>query len=244
MSAISPCLLLALSCALFGVSPTLAEQRCLTAADLKSGITVAVRQGPSQSYVAKGRDVLAVVPVLSGSFTAELLLARGLHVIRDHRTEHDTAPPPPEGEILVGGNDGGTLTTEYIYANLPKPRADWTGMVRITRDQDGPSIGPQPTIKGRVAATVRFLPAKTVTITGCPYRIQPVETEFRLNADSQFTMGGEPVEDIAGAAGTPLLTRRQIWFPDLGFAVITREQARDSGWGEDWGQGIIGLTAD
>ena len=233
-----------LSCLIVLAGPAVAEQPCLTAAALKTGITVSVRQGSTQSYRAKGRDVQAVVPVPSGSFTAELLLARGLHVIRDHRTEHETAPPPPEGEVLVGGNEGGTLTTEYAYGRLANPGTDWAGTVRVTREQDGPAIGPQPTIKGRLAAEVRFLPEETVTISGCAYRIRPVETEFRLGDDSGFTIGGEPAEEIAGAAGTLLMTRRQIWFPDLGFAVITRERGQDSGWGADWGQGIIGLAAE
>jgi hypothetical protein len=228
-------------------SPVFAQDACVTADMLKAGgIAVTVKGGSVQTYRAKGRDVVASVPVVSGGdgFVADLVLARGLHVISDHRTEHEAAADVPEGAVLVGGNDGGTMTTTYRYGSLPKPGADWAGKVSVIRDQDGPSIGPQPTIKGKVAATVAFLPEQTVTISGCDYRIQPVETVMTVTADSRFTVGGEVDEGIAGAPDQVLLTRRQIWFPDLGFAVITRERGMESGWSDDWGQGIIGLAAN
>ena len=234
-----------LLCCLSG--PVLADDACLTPEALSSGgVTVTVKGGSTQLYRAKGKDVVAQVPVLSNGagFVAELVLARGLHVISDHRTEHEGGPAAPEGEVVVGGNDGGTTTTVYSYGTLPKPGKDWQGKVSITRDQDGPSIGPQPTIKGKVAATVQFLPEETVTISGCAYRIQPVETVLTVTRDSRFTMGGEPDEGMSEAVGQVLLSRRQIWFPDLGFAVITRERGADSGWTDDWGQGIIGLAAN
>lgn len=222
--------------------PAQAGEPCLTAEALKSGVRVTVKDGSVQSYRAKGRDVLATVP--TGNFTAELTLARGLFVTRDHRTEHEPTPDLPEGVEMVGGNDGGTITTDYSFASLPKPGKDWAGAVKITRNQDGPSIGPQPVVKGRVAATLAFLPEETVTISGCPYRIQPVETVLSLAKDSRFTVGGEPQVDLEAEAGKTLLSRRQIWFPDLGFAVITRERGAETGWSDDWGQGITGLAAE
>lgn len=234
-----------LLCCLTG--PALADDACLTPEALSSGgVAVTVKGGSTQLYRAKGKDVVAQVPVLSGGagFVVDLVLARGLHVISDHRTEREGDRAAPEGEVVVGGNDGGTLTTVYSYGALPKPGKDWQGKVSITRDQDGPSIGPQPTIKGKVAATVQFLPEETVTISGCAYRIQPVETVLTVARDSRFTYGGEPAEDMAEAVGQVLLSRRQIWFPELGFAVITRERGDDSGWTDDWGQGIIGLAAN
>ncbi|TXI00511.1 MAG: hypothetical protein E6Q73_08595 [Pseudorhodobacter sp.] len=223
-------------------TPAFAGQPCVTAEALKSGVRVTVKDGSVQSYRAKGRDVVAVVP--TGGFTAELVLARGLHVTRDHRTEHEAATAVPEGAVMVGGNDGGTMTTDYSYASLPKPGKDWAGVVKISRDQDGPSIGPQPKVKGRVAATVAFLPEETVTISGCSYRIQPVETVLSLAADSRFTVGGAPQVALEDETGKVLLARRQIWFPDLGFAVITRERGAEIGWSEDWGQGITALAAE
>lgn len=223
----------------------LADTGCLTPDSIKGGVTVTVKGGGTQTYRAKGKDVQAEVPVLAGGsgFVAELILAGGLHVIADHRTEHEAKPDVPEGAVLVGGNDGGTTTTTYRFAALPRPGKDWSGKVKVTRDQDGPSIGPQPTIKGNLAAEVSFLPEETVQISGCSYRILPVETRFTLAADSRFTLEGEPMPAMEEAVGQVLLSRRQIWFPDLGFAVITRERGAESGWSEDWGQGIIGLAA-
>lgn len=219
-----------------------AQTACVTADALKSGIAVTVKEGAVQSFRARGRDVVALIP--NGDFTAEMVLTRGLHVARDHRTEHEAKPDLAEGEVLVGGNDGGTMTTVYSFGRLPEPGKDWVGAVKITRDQEGPSIGPQPTIKAEVGATVVYLPEETVTIAGCPYRIQPVETTLTLTADSRVTVGGEVQELSEDERGKILLSRRQILFADLGFAVITRERATDSGWGQDWGQGIIGLAAE
>lgn len=223
-------------------TPAFADQPCLTADALKTGVRVTVKDGSEQVYRAKGRDVVAVVP--TGRFTADLLLARGLHVTRDHRTEHESAAEVPEGAVMVGGNDGGTITTDYSFASLPKPGKDWAGTVKIARDQDGPSIGPQPRVTGKVAATVAFLPEETVTISGCSYRIQPVETVLTIAKDSRFTVGGEAQVALEDEIGKVLLSRRQIWFPDLGFAVITREGGAESGWSDDWGQGIVGLAAE
>jgi hypothetical protein len=71
-----------------------------------------------------------------------------------------------------------------------------------------------------------------------------MDTVLSLAADSRFTVGGEPQVDLEEEAGKVLLSRRQIWFPDLGFAVITRERGAETGWSDDWGQGIIGLAAE
>lgn len=223
-----------------------AETACLTSESLKSGVTVKVKDGSVQTYRREGKDVVAVVPRLQGGagFVAELVLAGGLHVVSDHRTEHEAAVEVPEGAEIVGGNDGGTITTLYRFDRLPKPGRAWQGRVGLQRDQDGPSIGPQPTIKGKVDAVVVVQPEQMVTLSGCPYRIVPVETTFSITDRSRFTMDGAPLSGMDEAIGQVLLSRRQIWFPDLGFAVITREEGGAVGWSESWSQGIIGLAAE
>lgn len=227
--------------------PALAEG-CLKADALKSGILVTVRDGSVQSFRAKGRDVVAALPEKAGAsgFDARQTLQAGLHVISDQRVLHDAPQDVPEGAVVVGGAEGGRQDTLYKLAGkppAPAPGISWTTTVRIERDEDGPSIGPQPKLKGNAVVQVVFGAQKTVELSGCAYRIIPVETTIALAPDSRFTMGGEvmPLDDAP--PGTVILSRRQIWFDDLGFAVTTRESGEGFDWRAPWGQGIIAMAA-
>ena len=96
----------------------LADTLCLTPDSIKGGVTVTVKGGGTQTYRAKGKDVQAEVPVLAGDsgFVAELMLAGGLHVIADHRTEHETG----NAQAVLDG-DLGAFMEAYLKseANLP-----------------------------------------------------------------------------------------------------------------------------
>lgn len=225
--------LLTVLCTMALPVPALAD--CVTAADLKAGIAVTVKDKSVQTYRQKGSDVLATIPVLRGGdgFVAQQRLARGLFVVADQRTYHQA--PPADGVMIVGGNDGGTRDDRFKWASgpkLPEPGQSSTARVDLRRDEDGPSIGPQDTLRVVVQAQVVTQAEKTVKISGCSYRIWPVETAFSV-APGGFGPDSE---------GGTVLTRRQIWFPDLGFGVTTKEVGSVSGWGEDWGQGIIAMA--
>lgn len=212
--------------------PALAD--CLTAADLKSGIDVTVKDRSVQTFRQKAGEVLARVPVVAGvnGFVADQRLKGGLFVVEDRRTYHEAGSDDPN-VVIVGGNDGGTRDDRFAWSpapKLPEPGQSARYSLRLTRDEDGPSIGPQPQLKAKVTAEVVVQAEKTVKISGCSYRIWPVETAL-VAAPGDF-----------GDDGGTVLTRRQIWFPDLGFAVTTKETGNGTGWTEDWGQGIIGMA--
>lgn len=203
-------------------------QDCLTGADLAGGIAVQTQDGRVYQVRAAGEDVavrMARQAGRSGLFS-EMTFAKGVYMTRDLATEVDGAPAPADGAVVVGGNDGGVIDEKHGYGrNAPLPVAgkSWQGTVKLLRDQDGPSIGPQDQIKARLAAEYRFLAEKMVTLSGCPYRIIPVEMALRVTSESRATAAGVPLEWIADAEGQAYLTRRLIYFPDLGFSVITKE---------------------
>ena len=80
--------------------------------------------------------------------------------------------------------------------------------------------------KGEVS--YRFLPDKTVTVSGCDYRIIPVEATFT----GKDTIWGDPVLDR---------NDRWIYFPDLGVGVHT--MSRDGYRQEEWKAGITAIAA-
>lgn len=228
--------------------PALAEG-CLTADALKSGIRVTVKDGSVQRFRAKGRDVLAELPekARNSFFEARQTLQGGLHVLSDLRLLHDAPVEVPEGAVLVGGSEGGRRDTSYKMAGkppAPAPGISWATTVKIEREEDGPSIGPQPKLKGNAVAQVVFGAEKAVELSGCTYRIIPVETTIALAKDSRFALGDEemPLDEVP--PGTVILFRRQIWFDDLGFAVTTKESGEGLDWEAPWGQGIIGIAAE
>lgn len=209
-----------------------AQADCVTADDLATGIAVTVKDKSVQTFRKSGGDVSAALRSVKGGagFSAVQRLAKGLFVAEDNRTFHEAAPA--DGVEIVGGNNGGTRNDRYKWSGtkLPEPGGSVSLKVQITRDEDGPSIGPQPTLRGKASASVTVLAEKTVKISDCEYRIWPVETTLTA-APGDF-----------GDEGGTVLTRRQIWFPDLGFAVTTKEVGSMSGFSEDWGQGIIGMA--
>ena len=221
---------------------------CLMADALKTGIRVTVKDGSVQTFRAKGRDVVAELSdrAKNSSFDARQTLQGVVHVVSDQRLLHDAPAFMPEGAVMVGGSEGGTMAMTYKLSGkppTPAPGTSWTTTVRLERAEDGPSIGPQPKIKGNAVAKVVFLDKKTVDLSGCAYRIIPVETTILLAKDSRFTMGGQvmPLDEVR--PGTVILSRRQIWFDDLGFAVTVKESGGGFDWVQPWGQGIIGIAA-
>ena len=208
-------------------APALAD--CLTADDLAAGIEVTVEGGFKAVYRGRGfGDVTAAAAHVKGGsgYSWEYRLDRGLFVIEERITEHE-ADRSAGDEVVVGGNEGGTITLSMNPQKaVPKVLADWTSKVKYRREQDGPSIGPQPVLSGKLAAVLRVLPEKSVKISGCAYRIAPVETRLEMTSSSDLRVDGVAAQE-AGAAlpapGAALLVRRQIYFLDLGFGVVTRE---------------------
>lgn len=209
--------------------PGVAVADCLTADDLTAGIEVTVEGGFTAVYRGRGfGDVTAAAShVTRGSgYSWEYRFDRGLFVIEERITEHE-ADRSNGDAVVVGGNDGGTITLSMIPQKaVPQAPADWTSTVNYRREQDGPSIGPQPVVAGKLAAVMQVLPEKGVKISGCDYRIAPVETRLELASSSNLRVDSVAAAEAGmelPAPGTALLLRRQIYFLDLGFGVVTRE---------------------
>ena len=107
----------------------------------------------------------------------------------------------------------------------PVSGQDWTS--KLEEDQGSfYSQSRGSDFKGEV--NYRFLPEKTVTISGCDYRIVPVEATFT----GKDTIWADPVLDRSD---------RWIYFPDLGVGVHT--MSRDGYRQKDWKAGITAIAA-
>ena len=222
-------------------------QECLSGADLAAGIAVSTQDGRVYAVrQAAGGDVAVSMARQAGrdGLFSQMTFAKGVYMTRDVATEVSDSPDSADGEVVVGGNDGGVIDERHAYPrNAPVPVAgkSWRGTVKYTRDQDGPSIGPQPQITARLLADYQFLAEKSVTISGCAYRVIPVELTLQVTAQSRARAEGAPVGWFEDSIDRSYLTRRLIYFPDIGFSVITRESSdMDAGGMEQ--NGITGLV--
>lgn len=89
-----------------------------------------------------------------------------------------------------------------------RPGSNWKGRAVIEVQATGQDWAARVVARRDARASVAFLPESRATISGCDYRIVPVEFELR---DDQANV---------------LVKRRMIHLPDLGFAMVTR-------WGPD-----------
>ena len=109
----------------------------------------------------------------------------------------------PTNENYVGGGPGGDFSYKFS-GKPPLPKADTTWATTVSERKSleaGLQSGPVIT-RSSYKVTYSYLPTKTAKLSGCSYTIQPVEAHFtNKNTD---------------------LTRRFIYFPDLGFGLETR----------------------
>lgn len=109
----------------------------------------------------------------------------------------------PTNDNYVGGGPGGDFSFRFSgKPPLPQAGTTWSTTVSERKSleaglQSGPVIS-----RTSYKVTYSFMAAKTAKLSGCSYTIQPVEATFtNKNTD---------------------LTRRFIYFPDLGFGLETR----------------------
>ncbi len=197
---------------LLALLPGLAEARCVTAEDLATGIAFKRQDGRTGLAVAQDGGVLvdyATNP--KGAWQDLRKTDRGIY-------EATWAWTPTE-EYYVGGGPGGGW--QYaIQGKPPEPEAGatWKTTVRVTESHyDGTESG-GPVLKYLLKAVYSFQDVKEAKLSGCTYRIQPVEATF-TGKNTHFT-------------------RRWIYFPDLGLGLETR--VTDHAGGEDR---QLGLTA-
>jgi hypothetical protein len=103
------------------------------------------------------------------------------------------------------------------------PGTDWSGRVTLRWRETNPSVAEDTDLRRAATARLRVLDEARVTLSGCSYRILPVELA---------------VEE----AGATLVQRRAIHFPDLGLTVVTLV-GPDALLGDQVRQGITALSA-
>jgi hypothetical protein len=194
---------------------------CVTAADLAQGIDVATASGAVYHYTSTGKKVLATMQVASGKTTVryDLTFLGGLYLTKQVKTYAVTST-----EEVVGGMDGEVLVDQFRYSAMPaiKSMQQFVTVVDYTGDANGPEIGPQPQQNTTLQATIKGMKEEQVKWGACTYRILPYETEIALTADTSWLIGGEAKPVDAADVGKAFYTRRMLYFPDLGFAVITK----------------------
>lgn len=169
-----------------------AAARCVVAGDLARGVVFA-RDGAFQGrLVAKDGGVFIDYATDSGSTDTRQTLF-GIY---------ELATVTAAGAEWVG--TGPVAVRQVFRGDPPEPVAGQTWQVRIkatvTGDgTTGPDSGSTKVVRRQ--ASYDFLPEKTVTISGCRYRVIPVEAHFRQSA-----------------AG---FDQRWLYFADLGFGIET-----------------------
>lgn len=196
------------------VLPGLSHARCVTADDLATGIAFKRQDGRTGLATAEGKKVkidYATNP--QGAWQDLRITDRGIY-------EASWGWTPTE-EYYVGGGPGGAYQYS-IQGKPPEPAAgkSWETTIRVKESHyDGTESGGD-VLRYSVKALYSYQPVKEAKLSGCTYRIQPVEATFT----------GKGVHQ----------TRRWIYFPDLGFGLETR--FTDHGTGEDRKLGLTALT--
>jgi hypothetical protein len=169
------------------------QARCVAAGDLANGVIFA-REGAFAGRI-EARD--------GGVFIDYNTSAKGAGDQRQtlfgiYEEQTDTTPPP--GDV---GTYGQTDVQGFRGAP-PEPvaGADWETRIKRRSDGGGAVVpdAPDPEVT-RFKARYAFLPEMAVQISGCPYRVIPVEAVF---------------DRPEGAKG-----QRWLYFADLGFGIET-----------------------
>ncbi len=192
--------------------PGLANARCVTADDLATGITFKRNDGRPGIAISEGGGVfIDYASPATTDWQDQRSTDRGIY-------EKNWAWTPSD-EMVVGlGPGGGYRFT--IKGKPPEPTAGntWKTSIKVRASfPDGTESGGQ-VLTYTVQAIYSFQAIKEAKLSGCTYRIQPVEATFTGKTLHQ--------------------TRRWIYFPDLGFGLETRFTDHSSG--EDR---QLGLTA-
>lgn len=195
--------------ALLALAPAAARAECFTADDLQGGLAVKAANGSTWLFGAQlGSD--GVNGAGTGGKPATPLAGfsqTGGWLITDLSETLARAITPPE----VLGDKRSVFARMSFPDGIPgtvTPGRSWKGAAEIEVSATDQGWTTRVVARKTARATVEFLAESQATISGCSYRIVPVEFELR---DDQANV---------------LVKRRLIHLPDLGFAMVTR-------WGPD-----------
>lgn len=190
--------------------PAMAEARCVEAGDLRAGITFK-RQDGRLGLVRSGKDRGVVVVDYDSASGVSRDMRRSLWGVYETRT-------------TLQGKGGETVISWKFEPRPQEPQAGggWAGTVREGRRGAGealqlPGFGAlekdelDAVRKGArvLRVSYSFLPERVVKLSGCRYRVVPVEAVF------------------AGAGQG--FSRRWVYFTDLGFGLETRRDGDANG---------------
>jgi hypothetical protein len=192
------------------LAPAMAEARCVEAGDLRAGITFK-RQDGRLGLVRSGKDRGVVVVEYDSASGVSRDMRRSLWGVYETRT-------------TLQGKGGETVISWKFEPRPQEPQAGggWAGTVREGRRGAGealqlPGFGAlekdelEAVRKGArvLRVSYSFLPERVVKLSGCRYRVVPVEAVF------------------AGAGQG--FSRRWVYFTDLGFGLETRRDGDANG---------------
>lgn len=186
-----------------------AAARCFDSDDLQGGMVIKAANGSTWLFGAQlGSDGVNGAGT-GGSPAAPLagFSQTGGWLITDLSETLARQIAPPE----VLGDKRSVFARMSFARGIPAkvtPGTSWKGAAEITVSATDQGWTTRTVASRSARAAVSFLPEAEATISGCAYRIVPIEFELR---DDQANV---------------LVKRRLIHLPDLGIAMVTR-------WGPD-----------
>lgn len=190
-----------------------AAARCLTAEDARAGIRFTRADGSTGLVMAQGGGLL--IDYDTGPTLWDDRRQTRFGIYETETTEYFSH------EALVGS---GTTTTRWSSARAPaRPTPGQVFKTKLTgnwRQEDGTEKG-FSTGRWQIDATYRVLPEESAVLSGCSYRILPVEATFTGRGIGQVPGSGK--------LGSKPGFQRWIYFPDLGIGIETRQDGRRRG---------------
>jgi len=174
--------------ALIFATPAAAD--CVTAANLATGITFTREDGRAGLVTGDGKVVRIDYSTMPDDWTDKRVTRMGIYEL-EANFHYDPLP-------VVGGGYPYYTWTYQSRGIAPIPGHSFRAHIAQRREEDiGTETTPPPEISA-YDVTYRFLEAKEVALSGCPYTIIPVEADYP---------GG--------------VMQRWVYFPDLGFGLET-----------------------
>ncbi|MES2432199.1 MAG: hypothetical protein V4586_00055 [Pseudomonadota bacterium] len=174
-------------------SPALAE--CVTPGSLANGV-IFTREDGYHGLIRAVGDTFEIDYVTNptGSLRDQRQSKLGIYDMY-----RNASPVDPSVPGFIPGDEGVYGYKFRAKPPIPKAGKTWGTKIHVLRSYEN-----MPTVKqvSSYKVTYRYLATKTAKLSGCTYAIQPVEAHF--------------IADYID------LTRRWIYFPDLGFGLETR----------------------
>jgi hypothetical protein len=185
----------ALAAAVVLVGAAQAEAQCITPDVLDQGVAYTLADGEVGSVKRiEGGAIQINYRTADRTTSGRDVLRLGLYPVE---TSYSSAPAD-----VIGVWSG--LEVEIGYTGRfpePRPGRAWETNLRFTSVSNDHSGVPR-TNRDRATATYRFLEAQQVELSGCSYRMIPVEATILYDSRSEIV--------------------RTAYFPDLGYGIVTQ----------------------